>query len=413
MRLKIFLIIFLLFAIQIVKSEAVLAACLPTTYGACSGYCGVQTITYSTELGYATDSNCPADCSSSPCISMCASYVCFDQGASCSDTSGAYYFPGSGVCCNEVDCLLCQNVGGSNCISETADVLCNCPPVTITPTSNLNPTGVGGGTPNPTATPLIDGRVHLDIDSSLSGSYCSQTTASPLYPAGLELGATGATGTHQASFSFINTGSYSINTVSAGPNYTVTLDLSSQTGSTNYACSCPAPLDPSNPYLCAYYGVTSPSANVNFYLKEYNLSNASWFQVFGGNFFGRDSVISQVPYNFCIADGSCQAALSVSKAGSTNQLSSGMAVTNASNTDSLRSNVSSSLYHSYLHLASRPSNADMKCPTAQTSWSKGSASPARHQIPYNFQFVERSSCWFPLVKGKLLLLERPIQQMCR
>jgi hypothetical protein len=217
----------------------------------------------------------------------------------------------------------------------------------------------GDGDPEPTTEPTgpvyVSGSVQTDVNAALSGAYCNQTSNSPLSLGGINVNANNIAN----NFNVVPSGgSWSINTTNAGSNYTVTLDLTAQTGSTNYVCSCPAPIDPNNPYVCRYTGVGSPTANVNFYLKEYNLSNDSWFQVFGSNLFSRGSIASDVPYSFCEADGSCQAALSVPPVGSSNPLFSGFAIANTGNNNNLRSSESSSVYHSYFHLIERLNNVN-------------------------------------------------------
>jgi hypothetical protein len=170
--------------------------------------------------------------------------------------------------------------------------------------------------------------------------------------AGLNLIASNIANNYTASF---NGNNFSINTVYAG-NYSVILDLSNQTGGYDYVCSCPAAVDPNNPYLCRYSGVTSPSSNVNFYLRSRNLANDSWFQVFGGNFFAKNLISSPVPFSFCNGDSRCKAGLSVPLINSSNPLSSGFPIISSSNPSNVRSSASSSVYHSYLHLTSRTTN---------------------------------------------------------
>jgi len=227
-------------------------------------------------------------------------------------------------------------------------------PADPTPTP-AGPTPTGTRTPTPTPTPgivLISGSINEDVAAGLSGSFCRQETSAPLSVTGSNLFASNIADNYAASF---NNNNFSINTVYAGT-YSVILDLSNQTGGYDYVCSCPAAIDPNNPYLCRYSGVTSPTSNVNFYLKSRNLSNESWFQVFGGNFFAKNLISSPIPFSFCDGDSSCQAALSVPLANSSNQLSSGFPIITSSNPNNVRSSRSSSAYHDYLHLDNRTSN---------------------------------------------------------
>jgi len=225
------------------------------------------------------------------------------------------------------------------------------------PTATPTTTGATASpTVSPTASPVyITGQIQNDIDAAVSGTSCTQASDSPLNLTGISLTANKDGVNYPGVFTYLNTSLFHIDTSYSGSDYTVTLNLAGQSGSEDYACSCPAPVNPSNPYLCSYSGVGSPG-NVNFYLKKYNLSNDSWFQVFGGNMFSQININSQIPYVFCAADASCQAALLVPLAGSANKNSSGFPITNASATNSIRSSASSNVYHSYLHPSDRPSN---------------------------------------------------------
>ncbi|MCZ2128154.1 MAG: hypothetical protein LC099_10325 [Anaerolineales bacterium] len=115
---------------------------------------------------------------------------------------------------------------------------------------------------------MIQGSIQLDTAAVASGNFCAQVDNNPLTLTGWNLAASKGGKSYPASFGFATTNIFSINTSSAGSNFSVTLDLSAQTGDKNYVCSCPAPLNPANPYLCRYTGVIAPSANVNFYLRE-------------------------------------------------------------------------------------------------------------------------------------------------
>ena len=355
MRIKITIILLLFFSVFLSFYNDAKAACAGTSCSPCSGNCGTQTCTYSQSY---TSNSCGGVQGS------CAIYRCIDYnspcyGETCNGDPNAIYWNPEGynttVCSNVCDDFCTDN---TSCVYESAEILCSCNPnPTPTPEGNNN-----DGDNNPTAEPtqnisLITGSIHTDIDAALSGSYCRQDTESPIYLPGLTLSASGNTGTHQAYFSVINTNDYSINTTYSGSNYVVTLDLSNQVG-TNYVCSCPAASDPNNPYVCMYTGVGSPSNNVNFYLAEYNLSNPSWFQVFGGNLFGRNNIVSNVPYEFCLADANCQEALLVPPVGSSNEMFSGFPISNIGNSASLVSSDVTAVQHSYFHLPERASNVN-------------------------------------------------------
>lgn len=358
MRLKIIVIISSFFITSLVASSNVLAACEETGTvegGECSGPCGVETIRYAGTLDYSTDQNCPG---------QCVVYECFDDGV-CTDPNNPHnYNPTGSVCCDAPRCVNCSNTGNSNCVYETAEVLCNCNPTNNPTPQPTDPDGGGGPTPTeppppaPTANPLIQGSIQEDVTAALSGAYCTQATSNPLSLSGLSLNAIGTTGTHQATFNYAAPSNYSINTTSTGTGYTVTLDLSGQTGGTNYVCSCPAPLNANNPYLCRYTGVTSPLANVNFYLKEYDLSNGSWFQIFGGNLFALGSITTDIPATFCATDSNCTAALMAPLPNSGTEQSGGFPITYSGNSNNLQSSDASSEYHSYFHEATRLTNVN-------------------------------------------------------
>jgi len=129
----------------------------------------------------------------------------------------------------------------------------------------------------------IRGQIHRDQGASLSGPVCTQATSDPLTVNGLKLLAPGS------SALYINYSRYSL-VAPTGNNYTVTLDLSQQSGYISYACTCPPPLDPSYPFLCQYTNVSSPTEDLNFYLSIAGVANSSWFRVWGGNLFGRQGV---------------------------------------------------------------------------------------------------------------------------
>lgn len=324
-------------------------ACGTNSCGNCSGRCGVSECT---TWGSFQSTRCEG----------CAYYECYDQNKVQSttdfsvDSGGQYWSPGGypSVSCKTT----CDEDCGSrdSCISETYDAVCNCDPDPDTPSPV--PTEDGGGNDDPPSAPTPDnstitGTIQEDNGAALSGNICTQATNNPVPINNLNI----YSGPYTGRFSVINPNVYTISR-SAGSNYTVTLDLSNQTGLIEYICSCPAALDPNNPYVCQYTGVSSPSENINFYLQVNNLSSTSWFQVFGGNLFARNGINSVIPYNFCGIDNDCQAALNVPHPASTNLLSSGFPITNASNSSAVKSYDYSSAYHSYFHLPTRTINVN-------------------------------------------------------
>lgn len=200
-----------------------------------------------------------------------------------------------------------------------------------------------------TVNSVITGKIQLDGGALAGAGFCTQANSLPLTPTSFTLSALNGGISYQASFSTTNPGDFTIDNNSAINNYTVTLDLSHQTGGKDYVCSCPAPLDPNNPYLCRYSGVSSSASNVNFYLQEKPLVNSSWFQIFGGNAWSANQLSSLVPYPSCLADNSCQPAIFVPPVGSTNQQFSGFPMTSLPQTTGIDP-------HDYLHLSTRVSN---------------------------------------------------------
>lgn len=353
MRLKnIFLSLFLFITFLLISKSNVLACC--------EGMCGSSDTCVFIETFQVSSwfPNCNGSCSNCQIIIAC------EAGSAGNYNPGSVYDAWSPAGYPTTSCQYdCSptteqsTTGSSGQVEETKTVYCG--------DCNPNPTPGGGGsggsgdptpTPDPSVTPgtvLISGSTNLDVDAAVSGSFCAQSTSSPLSIAGSDLYSTNIANSYSSTFTGNN---FTINTSYSGSNYTVVLDLSGQTGGNNYVCSCPAAPDPNNPYICRYTGVGSPASNVNFYVKEFNLSNVSWFQVFGGNLFGRTSIDTDVPYTFCAADGNCQAALSVPKVGSTNKISSGFPISNAANPSNVKSSDSSTVQHSYFHLSDRTSN---------------------------------------------------------
>lgn len=313
--------------------------------GDCSGCGGTQTCT---TYGTYTTSQCESD--------QCRDITCVDgsdQNPTGNDTAndGTTYWQPQG----DYDGTICTSkcldfcTPDQSCISETYTKSCTLPGCPTgddpTPTPTSNPTSV-----------IISGNIQYDEDAAAAGTFCSQSATDALDVSGYKITVTNTAATSTTYGTTYTDESWYVNTKSSGSTYTVTLDLSSQTGDITYVCSCPAPIDPENPYLCQYAGVTSPSSNVNFYLKEYDLSNGSWFQVFGGNLFGRYGVASNIPYAFCALYSNCQAALSVPLPGSSNSHSSGFAIANTRSTKSVLSSNIEGYGHSFLHLADREEN---------------------------------------------------------
>ncbi len=289
----------------------------------------------------------------------CTEKVCNESGGIC-DPSISYCVSGYPTLeCHyvTVDCpnpgycteQICEDIP---CCNEAQGDVCS-PDPDPNPTTNPDPNPTTSPTAAPTGTGVISGTLHNDVDAALSGNMCTQGTSSPLTVAG----ATGYAYRDSVQFPFAFTTSNFTTTTYAGSGYSVTLNLAGQTGATRYICSCPAALDPANPYLCRYSDITSPSTNVNFYLQREDLSNNSWYQVFGGNFFSQTGISSAIP-TACATDSNCQAAISVPKVGSTNKLASGFPIVNSTIAESIKSSLSSSFYHAYLNSTDRINNVN-------------------------------------------------------
>lgn len=314
-----------------------------TCCGSCSGRCGVRTCTFAGS--FTTQSEY------FECVGGCLQIKCYDPSQTGDLDPNDYWTPGGheGVLCQDV-CLACPEPTNGSCIKETGEILCDCEPDPNDPVPT--PTSGPTSTPAPTpATSSITGSIQEDNGAALSGNICTQATDNPIDVSNPSI----SSGVYTGIFNAVFPSNYTI-TRSTGTNYTVTLDLSNQTGLIDYICSCPAALDPDNPYICQYTGVSAPATNVNFYLQANNLSSNSWFQVFGGNIFGRNGVSNIVPYTFCGIENDCQAALSAILPSSTNLLASGFAISNIGDSSGVSSYDHSSYYHSYFHLPGRANN---------------------------------------------------------
>ena len=337
---KIFLIISLSLCLFTAMSRSIKAECDFDCAGRCNNNCGYVTCTTGAYICDLENNTCGGECACDP------GYVPIINCTESIDPNLPYWEATSGTYC-QTDCELGFGCG---CIQETATLYCG-PCESLTPTPNPED-------PNPTSVPssIISGRIGADEGAAVSGPFCYQTNLNTLSFAGWNVSVTNTAAPSQTYTTNVSGSNFSVNTVSGGHTFTVTLDLSAQAGTNNYVCSCPAPLNPNNPYLCQYTGVVSPNSTVNFYLKEYNLSNDSWFQVFGGNYFARNGIASSVPYAFCSLDANCRAALSVSLTGSSNQNNSGFPVVTATNANSILSTNIVGYSHAYLHLAQRVNN---------------------------------------------------------
>ena len=348
MRVKAFLIYCILclaclsFSIKTVYAYA----CNPNKCDPCSGCGGTQSCTYGGQ--FITE-----QCTSTTCRVM----DCYDQDqldiTGSEDNYGSTVwspggYPNTGcISYCKPNCTQSQS-----CVYSHFTQACTLPGCPVGDDPTPTPTS------NPPSSVLLIGNIQYDTDAAAAGTYCSQTDSALLDVSGYKVAVTNTAAPSTTYGTTYTSDGWWVNTKSSGSTYTVTLDLSAQTGETTYVCSCPAPLDPENPYLCQYTGVNSPSSKVNFYLKEYDLSNDSWFQVFGGNLFARYGIADVIPYAFCSLYSNCQAALSVPLTTTENPLSSGFAIANTSSTNSVISSDIVGYTHSFLHLAERSTNVN-------------------------------------------------------
>lgn len=143
----------------------------------------------------------------------------------------------------------------------------------------------------------ITGNFYLDGLAIMGSEACVGSTSNNLNLSGVaSIYSTAQNGSDRHNGA-ISGSSYSINTQDWKSDRVVTLDLTPQVGQTSaYACSCPD----TNPFLCRYYSVASPTENLNFFLKEYNLSYDPWLQLYGGNAYASQNISVNIPDNaFC------------------------------------------------------------------------------------------------------------------
>lgn len=340
MRLKKIAIIFLWLSFVFCKKQVVFAAC-------CSGGCGtsdtcefINTVTKAGSFFPDCDQVTTIDCKTG----TAETYV--------PKTYSTWSPVGSSTTVCKNDCKTVPGyTSGTVLITETKTVYCgDCP----------EETGPGSGTTTPTATPnssWINGQIQEDINATLIGDVCTQRDDAFLAIQNIVVSASNADGTktYKAKLYSLNT-SFGINTLTPGLDYQVSIDVSKQTGSDKYVCSCPAPISYWNPYYCQYTGISSPNQYVNFYLKKQSLSNNSWFQVFGSNVFANFEIESNIPYNACSIANNCQAAILAPMPNSNNLTNSGFPIIGSNATAYVRSSSSISSYHTFIHLPERLEN---------------------------------------------------------
>lgn len=141
----------------------------------------------------------------------------------------------------------------------------------------------------------ISGNFYIDNGATASGNLCiNGGTNAIAVGAGTTVGAT-MNSAAVGSSSVAGT-TYSVTSVPYSPSAawapltTLTLTLNNPDPANTLACSCPTP--GANPFVCQYSGVFAPTANVNWYLDRYDLSNDPWWQTIGGLAYTTSGVLS-------------------------------------------------------------------------------------------------------------------------
>jgi len=144
----------------------------------------------------------------------------------------------------------------------------------------------------------------------------------------------------------VTNGVYTLNNVRSDWNYDLRLSFSNP--SSLYRCACPTAFG-STTTNCQYTSLNFSSVasrTRNFYLIDTRMASTAWFQIFGGNAFATGSIHSIVP-TACNSATSCADALMASV--SSNSLSSGFPVSQATDTNSIQTTNDALSYHSYIH----------------------------------------------------------------
>lgn len=251
--------------------------------------------------------------------------------------------------------------GTDACVIEDNKTWCPCPADpnwTPTPTETPDPSS----TPEPTPdTRRIQGNFYEYTNAGFVGNTCGgQATQTAVELANIPNIYAHLSGSNVQSGA-LNSGDNSKYTIDmssspTGNNWdvTVTLNTGGLLESEMLACGCPAAIDPSDPFTCQYSGIADDVSNIDFYLKPY-LDNVSWFQTFGGNIFARENIRSYIPVVNCVADGTCEDSIIAKIPSSTNQLTSGFALTSgaSANISTINSFVGS---RSYINSSDRTDN---------------------------------------------------------
>ena len=253
-----------------------------------------------------------------------------------------------------------NDYGTEACIMEDAQFWCGCPDDgswTPTPT----PTDDPGSTPTPTPdVRYIKGNFYEYTNAGFVGNTCGgQATQTPVDISSTNIYAhISGTNIQTGGIDANDASKYTINmtTSPTGQTWDITLSLDngSLIDSEKLACGCPAAIDPEDPFTCQYSGISDNVSDVDFYLKPY-LDSSSWFQTFGGNIFARSNIQSFLPIANCVNDGTCEDSLIAKTPETTNQLSSGFALTSGTTNNIITHNGIFNL-RSYINSSDRTDN---------------------------------------------------------
>ncbi|MCB9813646.1 MAG: Ig-like domain-containing protein [Pseudomonadales bacterium] len=143
----------------------------------------------------------------------------------------------------------------------------------------------------------VRGNFYIDPSPSLIGGNCLGDDTDPIdfsnYPGSSVYGSIGDQATTL-------TDSYTRLNVPYAPSsqwndygFTTSLEIDNSANPANILiCSCPVG---NNPLICTHTDSISPNLNEHFYVTTVNLSNGPWWQVVGGNAYGADSFITNIP----------------------------------------------------------------------------------------------------------------------
>ncbi len=169
-----------------------------------------------------------------------------------------------------------------------------------------------------TPTPVIQINLYNDpLDSTVTGGMCQQFGAPPT--------AQDVVGTTASAFSASLNQTFPATSISdsvkvitnhdvSTDDYRVTVLLPTPAPAHSgplYACSCP--YSSGQDYVCEYAGIGA-NDTVNIFVTDLN-ANEAWWQVYGGQIYAKYKIRSKVPFDSCIASGTCIPSMMVGLSG--------------------------------------------------------------------------------------------------